>query len=55
MTIINEGNTTEVVAITDPKSPEVVYPANVATLTPTGPGVMDDIAIISVNCFAVYQ
>ena len=52
---IKEGKTTDVVATTAPASPDVTYPANVATLTPIGPGVIEDIAIISANCFVVYH
>ena len=55
VTMINEGKTIAVVAINAPKIPEVVNPANVATFIPTGPGVIEDIASISVNCFVVYQ
>ena len=55
VTIIKEGKMTAVVAINAPRIPEVVKPANVATLTPTGPGVLDEIASISVSCFGVYQ
>ena len=55
VTMIKDGRTIAVVAINEPKIPEVVNPANVATLIPTGPGVMEEIASISVNCFVVYQ
>ena len=52
-TIMYDGKTIADVAITAPRIPVVVYPAKVATLTPTGPGVMDEIAIISVSCCVV--
>lgn len=55
ITIMYEGKTTANVAITEPKIPATVYPAKVATLTPTGPGVTDDSAIISDSCCDVYQ
>lgn len=55
VTIIKDGKTIAVVAIKEPKIPEVVNPAKVATLIPTGPGVIEEIASISVNCFVVYQ
>lgn len=55
VTIMNDGRIIAVVAIIAPKIPEVANPANVATLTPTGPGVIDEIASISVSCFVVYQ
>ena len=55
VTMIYDGKIIAVVATKEPKSPAVVKPANVATFTPTGPGVMDEIASISVNCFALYQ
>ena len=47
---INDGKIMLVVAINAPKIPVVVNPANVATFIPTGPGVIDAIAIISDNC-----
>lgn len=52
---MNDGKITAVVAINAPRIPFVVKPANVATFTPTGPGVIEDIASISVNCLAEYQ
>ena len=55
VTIMNDGKITAVVAINAPRIPFVVKPANVATFTPTGPGVIEEIASISVNCFEVYQ
>lgn len=55
VTIMYEGKMIAVVAIRAPNIPDVANPANVATLTPTGPGVMDDIASISVSCLVVYQ
>ena len=48
--IIKDGKRTADVAIKEPKSPEVTKPAKVATFTPTGPGVTEETAIISVNC-----
>ena len=54
-TIINDGKITAVVASNAPKIPDVVNPAKVATFTPTGPGVIDATANISVNCFEEYQ
>ena len=48
-TKINEGIIIADVAINAPKIPAVVKPENVAIFTPTGPGVIDDIAIISVS------
>ena len=53
--IINDGKITAVVASRAPKIPDVVNPAKVATFTPTGPGVIDATASISVNCLDVYQ
>ena len=42
---INDGKITEVVATNAPETPPVIKPANVATFTPTGPGVIEDTAI----------
>lgn len=53
--IINDGRITDAVATNAPVTPAVVKPANVATFTPTGPGVIDEIAIISESCFVVYH
>ena len=39
-TIIKDGRITDVVAIREPKIPAVLNPANVATFTPIGPGVI---------------
>ena len=52
---IIDGKITAIVAINAPKTPPVVKPAKVATFTPTGPGVIDDTAIISASCFVVYH
>lgn len=53
--MIREGKITEVVENIAPKIPAVFTPAKVATLTPTGPGVIEDNAIISDNCCDVNQ
>ena len=57
MIIINikDGSITAVVAINAPVIPAVANPAKVATFTPTGPGVIEDTAIMSVSCFVVYH
>ena len=53
--IMYDGKTMAMVATSPPKIPAVVNPANVATFTPTGPGVTEEIAIIFVSCSIVYQ
>lgn len=52
---MNDGSIMAHVAVSAPKIPPVVKPENVAIFTPTGPGVIDDNASISVNCFVVNQ
>jgi hypothetical protein len=53
---MKEGNVTAQVATMDPKIlPVTAYPTYVALLIPMGPGVIWDIATISVNCCAVTQ
>ena len=55
-TIINEGNVTANVATSDPKTfPVTEYPIYVALFIPIGPGVICEIATISVNSCAVIQ
>ena len=49
VTIMYEGNIIETVATKAPRIPDVAKPANVAMFTPTGPGVMEDTASISVS------
>ena len=49
ITIMKEGIIIANVASIEPKIPEVLNPANVATFNPTGPGVMLEIASILDN------
>lgn len=49
VTMTREGKIIADVAINAPKIPAVENPANVAIFTPIGPGVIDEIASISVN------
>ena len=55
ITRMKDGRIIDVVATSAPKIPDVAKPAKVATFTPTGPGVIEDMAIISVSCFALYH
>ena len=55
MTINNDGNSSAMLETNEPKTPADLKPANVATLRPTGPGVMLDIASISTKSFALYH
>jgi len=55
VTMINDGRITAVVAMSEPKIPALLNPAKVATLTPTGPGVIDETASIFVNSAVEYQ
>ncbi len=53
-TIIKDGSVTANVAIRDPSTfPVTVYPIYVALFIPIGPGVICDIAMMSVNSLAV--
>lgn len=51
----SEGRTIDVVAISEPSTPAVLKPANVAILIPIGPGVIDEIAIILLKSSKLYQ
>ena len=52
---MNDGKITAVVASNEPKIPALLNPAKVATFTPTGPGVIEEIASILVKSAAEYQ
>ena len=54
-TKIKEGMISDTVASKAPKIPAVFNPANVATLIPTGPGVIDASATICVNSSKLYH
>ena len=49
VTIMKEGSIIAIVAVIAPNIPNVAKPVKVAIFTPIGPGVIDDIASISVN------
>ena len=48
--MMTDGSTRATVATTPPSTPAALVPAKVAMLTPMGPGVDSDTAIISASC-----
>ena len=48
--MMTAGVTSPSVAMIEPGTPPVIYPTYVAVLTPMGPGVDSDTAIISAIC-----
>ncbi len=52
---INDGSITAKVATIAPKKPLTLNPRNVAAFTAIGPGVISDIANISINSLLVIQ
>ena len=55
VTMMKDGMITAEVASSEPKTPALLNPAKVATFTPTGPGVIEEIASILVKSAAEYQ